>query len=78
MARLGPAMALTSSPSGDGNSFNLVRRPMYSGKSLSESSAADGNIDGVDFAGFFPMRFFHLLRISMGTGVRVAELYVNS
>ena len=68
MARLGPAMALTSSPSGDGNFFNLVRRPMYSGKSLLESSAADGNIDGVDFAGLFPTCFFHLLRISMGTG----------
>ena len=51
---------------------------MYSGKSLSESSAADGNINGVNFASFFPTRFFHLLRISMGTGVRVADLYVNS
>ena len=51
---------------------------MYSGKSLSESSAADGNINGVNLASFFPTRFFHLLRISMGTGVRVADLYVNS
>jgi hypothetical protein len=51
---------------------------MYSGKSLSESSAADGNIDGVDFAGFFPTRFSHFLRISMGMGVRVAELYISS
>ena len=66
------ALLPPASPAG-GKYVDPGRAAMYSGKSLSESLAADGNIHGVDFTGFFPTCFAHLLRTSVGTGVRVAK-----
>jgi hypothetical protein len=74
--QLGPAGALTLLLLGkteEGKYFGSATGAMYAGKSLSESSATDGNLSGVDFTGFLPTRFCHLLRISGGTGVRVAK-----
>jgi hypothetical protein len=74
--QLGPAKALTLLLSGnteEGKYVGSATGAMYAGKSLSESSATGGNLYGVDFTGFLPTRFCHLLRISGGTGVRVAK-----
>jgi len=79
--QLGPARALIlllSDKTEEGKYVGCATKAIHAEKLLSELLATDRNLSGVDFTGFLPMYFCHLLRISGGTGVHVAKWHISS